>query len=295
MKPRALTLLTLLLFPITTLAQRGPLIGIFEAASSGNGDNQGQPGVRVLFYQSGQQWRSYNATCHDEACLKTITHLFPSVTTWTLIKDHKPLAKVTATTPAAFHFYSEIGVQAITNPGGIAKLETRSNPSQPSPPHTILATTLSTLSDPDNWRTSAFFPLDLTHVQQAFRKLYPHPQNCAATGQAPGYHPWTYTDADIKPDASYISDKNWRLFQVTLGPYLCDGPPDASFLDQWFAISPTGEVTHIGRLMHFAGAADFAHEGRSQLLFEIEGDNTGGYRLFYDNFAHQAHAAVTYH
>jgi hypothetical protein len=241
MKLRALTLLTLLLFPITNLAQRGPLIGIFEAASSGNGDNQGQPGVRVLFYQSGQQWRSYNATCHDEACLKTITHLFPSVTTWTLIKDHKPLAKVTATTPAAFHFYSEIGVQAITNPGGIANLETRSNPSQPSPPHTILATTLSTLSDPDNWRTSAFFPLDLTHVQQAFRKLYPHPQNCAATGQAPGYHPWTYTDADIKPDASYISDKNWRLFQVTLGPYLCDGPPDASFLDQWFAISPTAK------------------------------------------------------
>ncbi|WP_260741027.1 hypothetical protein [Tunturiibacter lichenicola] len=293
MKPRALTLL-LLLSTLTASAQR-PLIGIFESASSGKGDNQGQPGVRVLFYQSGQQWRSYNAACHDEACLKIITHLFPAVTTWTLVKDNKPIAKVTATIPAAFHVYSEIGVQAITNPGSVANLEPRPNPTQPSPPHTILATTLATLNDPDHWRPSAFFPLDLTHVQQAFRRLYPHPKNCAAIGQAPGYHPWTYTDADIKPDASYISDRNWRLFQVTLGGYLCDGPPDAAFLDQWFAISPTGEVTHIGRLMHFAGAADFAHEGHSELLFEIQGDNTGGYRLFYDNFAHQAHAAVTYH
>jgi hypothetical protein len=291
MKPRALALLTLLLLPITTHAQRGPLIGIFEAASSGSGNNQGQPGVRVLFYQSGQQWRSYNATCHDEACLKTIPHLFPSITTWTLVKDHKPIAKVTATIPAAFHFYSEIGVQAINSPGGIANLEPRST-NQPTAPHTILATTLPTLNDPDRWRPAAFFALDLTRVQLAFRRLYPHPQNCSAGG----HHPWTYTDADIKPEASYISDTNWRLFQVTLGGYLCDGPPPAAFVNQWFAIPPTGdEVIHIGHLMHFAGAADFAHEGHSELLFEIEGDNTGGYRLFYDHFAHQAHATITYH
>src|SRR5271156_109030 len=145
MKPRALALLTLLFLPITSLAQRGPLIGIFEAAASGRGDNQGQPGVRVLFYQSGRQWRSYNATCQDEACLKTVVHLYPPVTTWTLVKQGKPVAKVAATTPTTYHSYSEIGIQAITNPAAVLHLEPRPTPNNPDPPHTMLATNLSSL------------------------------------------------------------------------------------------------------------------------------------------------------
>jgi hypothetical protein len=296
MKPRALVLLMLLFLPLVIHAQRGPLIGVFEAASSGKGDNLGQPGVRVLFYQSGQQWRSYNATCHDEACLKTITHLFPSITTWTLVKDHKPVAKVTATTPAAFHFYSEIGVQAIENPGNLANLEVRLKPNQPDHPHTILATTLSTLTDPENWQPATPFPLDLTRIQQSFHSAFPHPANCDATGKPlPRSHPWSYADTDIKLTSAYISHKNWRLVQLTLGGYLCDGPPDPAFFDQWYALSPTGEITHLGHLMHFTGAGDFAHDGHTEQLFEVLDSNTGGYKLFFDNFAHHADATITHH
>src|SRR5271170_4097968 len=227
MKPRALTLL-LLLSTLTASAQK-PLIGIFESTSSGRGDNQGQPGVRVLFYQSGRQWRSYNATCQDEACLKTVVHAFPPVTTWTLIKGGKAVAKVTATTPAAFHFYSEIGVQTITDPGTVGTLEPRPTPDNPNPTHTILATNLSSLTDPDNWQPAAVFPLDLTHVIQAFHKLYPQPKNCKqnTTNSPPNYHNSANSDAQITLDASYLSNKNnWRMLQITLGGYLCDGPPD---------------------------------------------------------------------
>jgi hypothetical protein len=297
MKLSALTLLTLLLSPLAAVAQRAPLIGIFESTSAGGGDNQGQPGVRVLFHQSGQQWRSYNADCKDEACLSTITHLFPSVTTWTLVRSGKPIAKVTAHTPAAFHVYSEIGVQAIENPDAVGRLEPRPTPNQPDPPHAILATTLTTLTDPDNWQPTATFPLDLTHVRDSFRRLFPTPRNCTqdTTNSPASYHNWTYKDADIQLDASYISAKNWRLIQVTLGPYLCDGPPDDAFVDHWFAISPTGEVHHIGRLMHLTGTADFAHQGRSELLFSNQSDNNGGYKLFYDNFTHQTQAVVAHH
>jgi hypothetical protein len=296
MKPRALTLLTLLLLPLASQAQRAPLIGVFEPASSGKADNQGQPGVRVLFYQSGQQWRSYNAVCHDEACLTTITHLFPSITTWTLVKNNKPIAKVTATIPAAFHFYSEIGVQTITRPESIANLEARPNSNQPDSPHTILATTLPTLNDPDNWQPATPFPIDLTRIQQSFHTTFPHPANCDATGKLlPRSHPWTYVDTDIKLTAGYISHKNWRLVQLTLSGYLCDGQPDPAFFDQWYAVSPSGEITHLGHLMYFAGAADFANDGHSELLFEIQNGNNGGYKLFYDNFTHQAHATISNH
>jgi hypothetical protein len=300
MKPPALALLTLLLAPLPAtlaVAQRSPLIGIFESTSSGRGDNQGQPGVRVLFHQSGREWRSYNATCQDEACLKNAVHAYPPVTTWTLIRQGRPVAKVAATTPAAYLFYSEIGVQAITDPAAVLNLEPRPTSNRPDPPHTILATTLTTLTDPDNWQPASPFPLDVTHVQHAFHKLYPHPKNCTqTTSNSPSnYHDSTITDQQIAPGDSYVSNKNWRILQVTLNGYHCDGPPDDAWVDHWFAISPMGEVHHLGRLMHLAGIADFAHEGHSELLFQVQGGNDSGYKLFYDSFTHQALARVTYH
>jgi len=297
MKLSVLTLLALLLAPLSAAAQRAPLIGIFESNSLGRGDNQGQPGVRVLFYHSGRLWRSYDAVCQDEACLKTITHTFPATTAWNLIKDGKPIARVTAETPAAYHFYSEIGVQAIINPAAVLNLEPRPTPDQPDQTHTILATTFFTLHDPDNWQPVAVFPLDLTHVREAFHKLYPDPKNCTqnTTNSPSNYHSSTTSNHHLAPGASYVSNKNWRILQVTLQGYLCDGPPDDAWVNHWFAISPLGEVHHLGRLLHFAGAADFAHEGHSEILFQVEGGNEAGYKLFYDNFTHQAQATVTYH
>ena len=295
MKLSALTLLTLLVAPLATA--QTPLIGIFEATSSGNGDSKGQPGVHVLFHQSGRVWRSYNALCQDEACLKTIVHVYPPVTTWTLIRQGKPVAKVAATTPTAYHFYSEIGVQAITNPAAVLNLESRPTLDRRDPPHTILATTLPTLTDPDNWRPNSPFPLDVTHVREAFRKLYPHPKNCTQnTSNSPSnYHDSTITDDQIAPGSSYVSNKNWHILEVTLNGYLCDGPPNDAWVNHWFAISPMGEVHHLGRLMHLAGTADFAHEGHSEILFQFEGGNEAGYKLFYDSFIHQAQATVIYH
>lgn len=293
MKPRLLTL-SLLLLTLTAAAQT-PLIGIYEGASSGAGDDQGQPGVRILFRQSGREWRSFNSVCHDESCLQTIGHSFPHTTAWTLVQSGHAIAKVTATTPLAYRFYSEIGVQAIDNPAAVAKLEPRTNSDSPAPPHTILASTLPTLTDPDNWRPFPPVPFDLTHIQQAFRKLFPHPNNCdASSKQLPRSHSFTYSDTDIHFNAAYQSNKNWRLLQVTLTGYRCDGPPETAFLDQWFAISPSGQVHHIGHLMQLSGVADFAHTGHSALLFSIPG-NTGGYRLFYEDFSRSAQATVTHH
>jgi hypothetical protein len=300
MKLAALILAILTLTPASSPAQSSPLIGIFEAASAGRADGLGKPGVRVLFYLSGRQWRSYDANCTDEACLKTITHLFPPVTTWTLIQtpvqSGRSLAKVTAITPTAFHFYSEIGVQAISHPGSVSNLEPRPRSGVQEDPHTILATTFPTLTDPDNWQPSGLLPLDLNRVRQDFHKAFPHPNNCAADGKTfPKYRPWTYTEADVKLKASYLSNQGWRLAQLNLDGYHCDGIPDQAFLDQWFAISPTGDIVHLGALMHFAGAADFAHDGRSELLFSNQGANNNGYKLFYDNFSHHAQAVVTSH
>jgi hypothetical protein len=287
MKPRALTLLALLFATIATSPAQSPLIGVFESASSGKADNLGQPGVRVLFYQSGQQWHSYNADCKDEACLKTITHLYPLTTRWTLIRSGKPVAIVTAETPTAFHFYSEIGVQAITNPAAVAHLEPHPTPDQP---HTILATTRPSLADPDNWQGANIVPVEITRVRQSFQHAFPHPANCDANGK-PLTHPWTYADTDITINAGYLSNKNWRLVHLTLTGYHCDGPPDPAFLDHWYALNPTGEIVPLGQLNHLIAIADFSDNGQSELLFST----ANGYQLFFDNFSHHATTTIHHH
>jgi hypothetical protein len=288
---RLVTLSLLLLTTASSVAQ-SPLIGVYEGASSGAGDTLGQPGVRVLFRRSGHDWRSFNADCANETCLKTIGHLFPHTTNWTLVQSGKPVAKVTATTPDAYRFYSEIGVQTIDNPSSVTTLEPRPSPGQPGITHTTLATTFPTLTDPDNWRPFAPVPFDITRTRQAFRKLFPHPTNCDASGKPNRMaRPWSYSDDDIHVDGVYQSNKNWRLLEVSLGGYRCDGPPEPAFLNQWFAISPIGDIRHIGHFMHLVGAADFAHNRQSDLLFST-GD---GYRLFYDGFKRQVQTTITHH
>jgi hypothetical protein len=279
MKPRALALL---LFLTLTAAAQEPLIGVLEAFASGTFYTRNPPGVRVLFYQSGHLWHSYNTTCQDKACLKTITLVFPRTTTWNLIEDGKPAASVIATTPPAYRSESEIGVQVITSPA-VADLELL----QVLSPHIIFATTLKPLPDPDNWHPVSASPLDLTLVREAFRKLYPQLKNCQRLASDPPLndHDSIPSDEELELGDSYVSNKNWRILQITALGFFCLGASEDAFGDQLFAISPTGQIQHLGQNMDFVGVGDFANDGRSEILFKVKG--RWGYSLFYDNFSQQ--------
>jgi hypothetical protein len=284
MKPRVLVLL--LLLTLSASAQE-PLIGVLEAFASGTFYTRNPPGVRVLFYQSGHIWHSYNNTCQDKACLKTITLVFPRTTAWNLIEDCKPAASVIATTPPAYHSESEIGVQVITSPA-VADLKLL----QVLSPHIIFATTVEPLHDPDNWHPASASPLDLTLVREAFRKLYPQLKNCQQFASDPPLndHDSIPSDEQLALRDSYVSNKNWRILQITANGVFCPGAPEDAFDEQSFAISPTGQIQHLDQNMDFVGAGDFANDGRSEILFKVKGQ--WGYTLFYDNFSQHVFTPV---
>ena len=82
---------------------------------------------------------------------------------------------------------------------------------------------------------------------------------------------------------------------VLLSPYRCDGPPDEPFAVQWFVITPQQKVRWLDSNMWLVDAGDYDGNGKSELVFAIDGYNRGGYRLFYDDFRQRAEFEFSYH
>lgn len=82
---------------------------------------------------------------------------------------------------------------------------------------------------------------------------------------------------------AYSSNRHWLIAEVLLSGEECDGRPDEAFTSQWFVITPEQQVRFLGSDMWLVDAGDYDHDGKSELVFSIDGDNRGGYKLFYDD------------
>lgn len=76
----------------------------------------------------------------------------------------------------------------------------------------------------------------------------------------------------------------------------CDDTDAGSPFDvQSVVIEPRGNIRLLGTDMKLIDAGDYDGDGRSELVFEIDGHNLGGYRLFYDHLTKSAEFAFHYH
>ncbi|HUY82895.1 MAG TPA: hypothetical protein VMU92_14300 [Acidobacteriaceae bacterium] len=67
------------------------------------------------------------------------------------------------------------------------------------------------------------------------------------------------------------------------------------FVGQWYVFNPQGEIHFLGSAMWLVDAGDYDSSGKSALLFSLEGYNTGGYRLYYQEFKKNVEYVVHYH
>ncbi len=256
------------------------ILGVLEEIP---GHYTGQPasrGVRVVFQKNGREWQAFPSSCADEACLKTIASQFPATVTWTIAFSGRGLGRVTGTTPNAFEFYSDIGVQKITGNGPVPAVGKRP----------LMADSQPYFEDPDGWKPS--HPPE-AGLRAEFRKKFPAVSNCATSKDEA--KPWAYRDADLKVGKAYSSNRRWSVVEVVLQKYRCEGPSDDAFAGQWFAVSPGGEVKFIGQGMWLLDAGDYDNDGKSEVVFAIDRYNEGGYELFYDDFKGHAVFRFSYH
>jgi hypothetical protein len=159
----------------------------------------------------------------------------------------------------------------------------------------LVAASAPSVSDPDGWRAGSPSPDAQGALHAAFRAKFASETNCQTEGGA-DLQPITYADADIATSSGYASARGWTVATAHLNGYRCDGPlEDTAFAPQAFAISPDGKAQFLGESLKLVDAGDFDGNGKSELVFAIQGYNTGGYDLRFDDFAGQATFAFSYH
>jgi hypothetical protein len=275
------------------------VLGVLEEIPGHYADQPVSRAVRVVFRKNGHGWQAFPSSCADEACLKTIASQYPLAVTWTIAFSGRNLGQVTGTSPKVFEAYSDIGLQKIASKGSIPTVGERSaefggwfGDLRLRP---LIANSQPYYKDPDGWKPSNPSAKAVTALRAQFRKKFPVVTNCATPNDSEE-KPWPYRDADIKIQKSYSSIHRWSVFGLVLDRYRCDFQgPDEAFQDQWFAVSPQGEVKFIGQGMWLVDAGDYDNDGNSEIVFAIDRYNEGGYELFYDDFKGHAVFRFNYH
>jgi hypothetical protein len=274
------------------------ILGILEDVP---GHSAGQPNlrsVRIVFQKIGGAWQAFPSDCPDQSCMEKAASAYPQQIAWTIAFDGRDLGQVTGRTPKEFESYSGLGRQEIAAQGAVPTIGKRSReysgwPDSPAY-RPLIANSQPYFKDPETWKPNPLSPKLIAVLRQEFRKKFPKVSNC--TKQSPDNEKaWPYPDEDVKILKAYSSANHWTIAQMRLDGYRCDGPADDAFIDQWFVIDPAKQISSLGQGMWLVDAGDYDNDGKSELVFSINGYNRGGYELFYDDFKKRAVFEFSYH
>ena len=291
-------LLGLTAFANSRPVAENPILGILEDLPGNYVGQSDVRAVRIVFRKRGSNWQAFPSECADEKCLKTLSLSYPSEIIWAITFRGKKLGNISARTRRTFDFYSDVGLQDIVSAGPVPTVGRKSNKYNAvlgsAVYRPLVATSGSFNGDPDSWQATPL-PADLiSSVRNEFRREFPRITNCKNPDENIA-KPRIYADRNIAFKHVYSSRQHWFLAQTQLLPNRCDGPPGDQFIDQWFVITPRKEIHSIGEGMSLIDAGDYDNDGKSEIVFSIAGQDTSGYKIFYDDFKKHATFEFTYH
>jgi hypothetical protein len=287
-------------FGALVLAQSSVIVGVLE---DGPGDSLGAQhtrDVRVLFRKSGQGWNAYPSNCADQACLKAMTAAYPKEISWTIAFDGRNLGALSTRTPEEFGMYWRVGQQQIAPSQQVPTIGKRTKEFggflDAEVYRPLVAVSQPNFKDPDEWKAAQISAQKVLSslrkkFRQGFPKLCKNPEN-----EEERLKPYAYHDQDIQLVKSYHSVGGWGLARLHVEATDCeDSEAGFGLADPWYVVDPSGSVRYLGSGMLLVDAGDYDGDGKSELLFSIEGQNLGGYRIYYDNFKKSAEFRFNYH
>jgi hypothetical protein len=219
---------------------------------------------------------------------------------WTIAFDGRDLGRVKARTPADFRFYSQVGIEEITYFGAIPTVGKRAREyggfTGDPVYRPLVAVSSPNFKDPDEWKHAQLSQQQIDTARLLFRSKFPIASNCKNPDENK-LKAWNYLDGDIKIQSAYSSSNGWSLIELALTGYACDGPTDddGPFDGQWYATAPSGKIRFLGSNMWLVDAGDYDGDGKSEVLFAVDGYDLGGYRLFYRDFSRSSEFLFSYH
>lgn len=287
-------------FGALALAQSNVILGVLEDSAGDSLGAQNSRDVRVLFRRNGQGWNAYPSECADQACLKKITAAYPKEIKWIIAFDGRNLGALSTRTPEDFGMYWRVGQQQIASSQQVPTIGKRTKEFggflDAEVYRPLVAVSQANFKDPDEWKPAQISDqavlLSLHKIfRQGFPNLCKNPQN-----EEDKLQPYAYHDQDIHLVKSYRSLGGWGLARLHIEATDCEDS-DAGFglPDPWYVVDPSGSIRYLGSGMLLVDAGDYDADGNSELLFSIEGENFGGYRIYYDNFKKSAEFRFNYH
>ncbi len=276
-----------------------PVMGMLEERLGATTTEPARFVVRMMFQNDGAGWKTLDPACGDEACLANAPATFPASTTWNIVYAGEVKGAISATTPATWALYADVGTQDVaagTIQPTVGQATLEFSPDGDTPVYRpLVAVSAPTVSDPDGWKAGSLSPQALVSLHSAFRTQFADVTNCATEGGS-DLMPMIYVDTDVIPSSVSVSAVGWSIATTQLSGYRCDGPfEETAFAAQIFAIAPDGKAQYLGESLKLVDTGDFDGNGKSELVFAIEGGNTGGYDLRFDDFAGRATFAYNYH
>ncbi len=283
--------------PPAPATNTAPMIGVLEERPGANTEEAPRFVVRAIFHKDAAGWQSYDPNCNDEACLSSSPANAPEETTWTISNHGQSLGEVTASTPAVWTLYADVGHQELAAGVTAPAFGERSNDFAPDAgtplQRPLIATSPAAFADPEGWMEWPLTDEAQQAVRQSFQAQFTGVSHCANASAAP--QPRTYGAGDVELSQNYASPAGWRIATARLTGYGCDGPLEGAYAEQTYAISPDNEARLLGEGYRFLDAGDFDADGKSEVIFVINQYNAGGYALYANDFAQNAVFDFSYH
>ena len=284
----------------TNVPPRAVVLGVLEDIP---GRYVGRPdfrAVRAIFKKVGGDWKAFPTKTKSYRDLEILPSFYPKEMTWTIAFDGRNLGTITSRAPSHFKFYSEIGIEDITGQTPVPTVGKKSvnySGFQHAPVYRpLVAISEPNVSDPEQWKRAQLSQELIAAARQQFRIKFPKATNCRNPEENIP-RPRKYRDEDIEVAKAYASKDNWSLVELNLTGNACDGEQGSQdeYHGQWYVIEPSGAARFLASDMWLVDAGDYDNDGKSEVLFAIDKDNEGGYRLFYRSFTKSTEFAFHYH
>jgi hypothetical protein len=254
-------------------------IGVLEDVAVPAHSERHVRGIRILFQSDGTDWRALATDCPDNDCSQTQPQK-PRLTTWTIGSEGRAVAQVRSRTAIEPEVYFALGLEPLIEEApGVRPVAVRYGGGQETPlMRPLIASSKSTVNDPDHWRVSLVPAEIAAAVRQAFAATYPKTESCGAADL--GLHGTN----EVHFAKAYSSSHSWHLVEAESDACVNDDEGQRRLRSQWFVVNGANEAEFVGERLRLIGAGDYDNDGMSEILFSSQRNQRKGYELFYDDF-----------
>ena len=242
--------------------------------------------IRVAFICKDGIWKIFPNEANNETGLTNLVKYYPSQVDWNLTFDGKKIGECTSQSPKKWSFYGDVGLELPDKQARLPSIQIDTENFHywgeawiyPPKNRPLIATSGPYIDDPDKWKPVKQLPTPTQNLILAYRQTTKKSTE-------------NFSDKQISVMQCYRSNTGEELISLSV-PRIPD-EEEVEYL-QWFHIN-NDQIKSLGSCLDLIDAADYDHDGHSEVVFHKYGYNYDAYVLLYNNSKNQLEFGWSYH